>query len=237
MSSISLRRSSTSKQTGAAMSSRLMPPQAGRDRGDRLDEDLGVLRVDADRVGVDAAELLEEHRLALHDRHARGRADVAEAEHRGAVGDDRDHVALDRELEGLRAVLGDRLADPRHARHVGHREVVAGLERARGWSSRSCRPGASGRCGRRTRRRVTPSRPPAAATIASACSWSDGVRRRARGPASRSRLPTRSIAPMSPPTSPIAVVSWPSRSVWRGSISTRRVTLYWALGVTANGTP
>ena len=38
---------------------------------------------------------------------------------------------------------------------------------------------------------------------------------------------------MSPPTSPMAVVSWPSRSVCAGSISTRRVTLYWALGVTA----
>ena len=33
---------------------------------------------------------------------------------------------------------------------------------------------------------------------------------------SRSPVPTRSIAPMSPPTAPIAVVSWPSRSVWAG---------------------
>ena len=42
---------------------------------------------------------------------------------------------------------------------------------------------------------------------------------------------------MSPPTAPIAVVSWPSRSAWVESISTRRVMLYWALGVTANGAP
>jgi hypothetical protein len=50
-------------------------------------------------------------------------------EHGGPVADDRDRVALDRELEGLLAVLGDRLADARHAGRVGHREVVAGLDR------------------------------------------------------------------------------------------------------------
>ena len=81
-------------------------------------------------------------------------------EHRGAVGDDRDHVALEREVEGLQAVLGDRLADPGDAGHVGDREVVAGLERARAWSSRSCRPGASGRCGRTRRRRGRRRGPP-----------------------------------------------------------------------------
>ena len=42
---------------------------------------------------------------------------------------------------------------------------------------------------------------------------------------------------MSPPTAPIAVASWPRRSAWVESISTRRVMLYWALGVTANVAP
>ena len=100
-----------------------------RDRGDRPDEDLGVLRVDADGVGVDVAELLEQHRLALHHGHAGGRADVAQAEHRGAVGDHRDHVPLEGEVERLLAVLRDRPAHPGDARHVGGREVVAVLER------------------------------------------------------------------------------------------------------------
>ena len=103
--------------------------EARRDRLDGLDDLVDVLGVQADREGVDAGELLEEHRLALHDRHGRLRADVAEAEHGGAVGDDGDRVALDRVLEGLVAVLGDRHADARDAGRVGHREVVAGLER------------------------------------------------------------------------------------------------------------
>ena len=92
MSSRSLSRCSISKQRGAEMSSRLMPPKLGREPGDRLDDLVGVLGVQADRHGVDAAELLEQHRLALHHGHRGGRADVAEPEHRGAVGDDRDGV-------------------------------------------------------------------------------------------------------------------------------------------------
>ena len=45
--------------------------EAGRDALDGLDDLVGVLGVQADREGVDAGELLEEHRLALHDRHRR----------------------------------------------------------------------------------------------------------------------------------------------------------------------
>ena len=59
---------------------------------------------------------------------ARG-PDVAEPEHRGAVGHDRNRVALDRVLEGLVRVVGDRQADARHAGRVDHREVVTGLQR------------------------------------------------------------------------------------------------------------
>ncbi len=82
----------------------------------------------------------------------------------------------------------------------------------------------------------TPSRPPAAATMESACSWSDALTTTSRMSV-RWPVPTRSMAPMSPPTSPIAVVSWPRSPGMAESISTLRVTLYWALGVTAKGTP
>src|SRR5205085_416123 len=58
--------------------------------GDRADDLVDVLRRQAERERVDAAELLEEHALALHDRHRRLRADVAEAEDGRAVGDHRD---------------------------------------------------------------------------------------------------------------------------------------------------
>ena len=116
MSSASRSRSSISKQRGAEMSSRLMPPKTGRDRRHDRDDLVRVLRGEADRQGVDAAELLEEQRLALHDRQRRLGADVAQAEHGRAVGDDGDRVLLDREVPDLGRVVGDRQADPRDAR-------------------------------------------------------------------------------------------------------------------------
>ena len=102
--------------------------EARREPDDGLDDLVDVGGVQADRHGVDAAELLEQHRLALHHRHRGGRADVAEAEHGGAVGDDGDRV-----------------------RHPG---VVAGSAPGRRRSPRTpgprrgCRP-ATGRRGRR----------------------------------------------------------------------------------------
>ena len=104
-----------------------MPPKPGRDRLDGRDDLVGVLRREADRPRVDAAELLEEQRLALHHRHRGLGADVAEPEHRAAVGDDGDGVPLDRQVPGALGVVGDRLADARDAGRVGHRQVVARL--------------------------------------------------------------------------------------------------------------
>ena len=98
---------------------------AGRDRGHGRHDLVGVGRREADGPAVDAAELLQQHRLALHHGHRRFRADVAEAEHRGPVGDDGDRVALDRQAPRLLRVVRDRLRDARDAGRVGHREVVA----------------------------------------------------------------------------------------------------------------
>ena len=111
------------------MSSRLMPPKPGRDRDHRPDDLVGIGGREADRPGVDAGELLEEDRLALHHRQRGLRADVAEPEHGGAVGDDRDRVALARERPDLVRVVGDRAAGARDAGRVRHREVVGRLER------------------------------------------------------------------------------------------------------------
>ena len=128
MSSSSRRRSSTSKHTGAAMSSRLMPPKTGAMRCTVSTIGRSPARrrdVEADREGVDAGELLEQQRLALHHRQGGLRADVAEAEHGGAVGDDGDGVALDREVVDRGRLVGDGHAHPGDARRVGHRQVVA----------------------------------------------------------------------------------------------------------------
>ena len=61
-----------------------------RDLLHELDDLVDVGGVDADRERVDAAQLLEQHRLALHHGHRGFGADVAQPEHGGAVGDDRD---------------------------------------------------------------------------------------------------------------------------------------------------
>ena len=129
MSSSSLSRSSISKQRGAEMSSRLIPPKVGARSLTVWMISSGSLVARQIGKASTSRELLEEHRLALHHRHGRLGADVAEAEHGRAVGDDGDGVRLDREVEGLGLVLGDVLADAGDARRVGHREVVAGLQR------------------------------------------------------------------------------------------------------------
>ena len=103
--------------------------------GDRLHDGhdlVDVLRRETDREGVDAAELLEEHRLSLHHRQCGLRPDVAEAEHGRAVGDDRDHMLFRGQRPDLLRVVGDRLGDARDARRVRHREIVAILDRGTG---------------------------------------------------------------------------------------------------------
>src|SRR6266545_4962193 len=101
----------------------------GGDQLDRSDDLVGVLRRQRDRPGVHARELLEEHRLALHHRHGRGRPDVAEAQHRRPVGHHRHGVALDGELAGVVGVGGDGAAHAGDPWRVGHRQVVAGAQR------------------------------------------------------------------------------------------------------------
>jgi len=108
------------------------PAEAGRDRNDRADDLVRIRRREADRPGVDSAELLEEDRLSLHHRQRGLGADVAQAEHGRAVGHDGDGVLLDREVPDLLRGSGDRTANPRNAGGVGHREVVARLERRLG---------------------------------------------------------------------------------------------------------
>ena len=229
MSSDSLSRSSISKQRGAEMSSRLMPPKVGAISSDRLDDLLGVLGVEADREGVDLGELLEQHRLALHHRHRRLRADVAEPEHGAAVGDDGDGVLLDRVLEGLGAVGVDVLADAGDARACRPSRGRRGSSAGTCSRPRSCRRGASASCGRRSRGpgRRGSSRSPRRIRSQCSRSWASIVN-------SRTRLPsppapgTRSTPCSWPPASAIAAVSLP-RGSCRASSSTRIVTLYWAL--------
>ena len=75
---------------------------------ERLDDPHHVVRfggVDLDVEHVDVGEPLEQQRLALHHRLAGERADVAQAEHGRAVGDDRHQVPAGGVAERLQRVL------------------------------------------------------------------------------------------------------------------------------------
>ena len=82
----------------------------------RVDELVDVLGVDLEVDGIDVGEALEEHRLAFHHRLRGERAEIAEAEDGGAVGDDGDQVAARRVVEGGVRVLGDAPAPARRRR-------------------------------------------------------------------------------------------------------------------------
>ena len=118
-----------------------------RDAHDGLDDVVDVVRVQADRHRVDAAELLEQHRLALHHRQRRGRADVTETEHGGAVGDDGDDVRLPGQVVHQRP--GARRSRSRPGRRRACRRATGRRGCAAGRSRRSpaCRPRCSAKAG------------------------------------------------------------------------------------------
>ena len=77
------------------------------ERGDDVDQLVRVGLVDLDVEHVDAGELLEQHALAFHHRLRRQRADIAQAQHRGAVGDHADQVAARGVAGGVGRVVDD----------------------------------------------------------------------------------------------------------------------------------
>ena len=103
--------------------------EARGERDDRADDLVDILGREADRKGVDAAELLEQDRLALHNRESRLGPDVTQAKHGGSIGDDGDRVLLDRKRPDLRGIRGDGARDAGDARRICHRQVVTSLER------------------------------------------------------------------------------------------------------------
>ena len=98
-------------------------------RRHHVDDTVDLLGVDLDVEHVDAGELLEQHRLALHHRLAGERTDAAEPEHGGAVGDDGDEVGARCQRGRFRRIGGDGEAGDGDAGGVGEREVVLGGER------------------------------------------------------------------------------------------------------------
>ena len=102
------------------------PAEGRRDQLDHAHDLVHVLAVDLDVEDVDVGEALEEDRLALHHGLGGAGAEVAEAEHRGAVGDDGDEVAARGVLVDLVRVARDLAAGLGDPRGVGEREVFLG---------------------------------------------------------------------------------------------------------------
>ena len=90
------------------------------------DHFFGTVGVDADGEGIHPAELLEQHSLAFHDRQAGLRADVAQAQHGSAVGDNGHHVAFEGVLVHVLRVCLDLAAGLGHAGGVSGGQVIAG---------------------------------------------------------------------------------------------------------------
>jgi len=94
------------------------------ERRDDLDQLVRVLLVDLDVEHVDARELLEQHALAFHHWLAGQRADVAQAQHGGAVGHHAHQVTACGVAEGRGRVLDDFLAGYGHAGRIGQCQIV-----------------------------------------------------------------------------------------------------------------
>ena len=104
----------------------------GLDDGDDL---FGVLGVQDDGPGIDAAEFLEQDGLAFHDGQGGLGTDVAQAQDGGAIGDDGDRVGLHGQQVGLLRHVVDGGAHAGDAGGVGAREVVTVAQRHLGVDS------------------------------------------------------------------------------------------------------
>ncbi len=75
-------------------------------------------------IEVDVGEAFEQDRLALHHRLGGERAEIAEAEDGGAVGDDRDEIALGGIIIGFGRIGGDGADRHRDAGRISEGEVA-----------------------------------------------------------------------------------------------------------------
>ena len=110
------------------------------EESDAIDELVRILGVHFEIDRVDIGEALEQHRLAFHHGLGGERAAIAEAEDRGAVGDDGDEIALRRVVVGLALILGDRQHRHRDAGRIGEREIALRRHRLGGDDFELARP-------------------------------------------------------------------------------------------------
>ena len=97
--------------------------------GDDVNEFIRVQLIDFDIKHIDAGEFLKQDAFALHHRLAGQRADVAESQHRGAIGDHRHQVAAGGIFVGRQRIFFNFQTGGRDARRVGQRQIALGGER------------------------------------------------------------------------------------------------------------
>ena len=88
----------------------------GLERGDDVDQLVGIVFGEFDVEDVDPGEFLEQAALAFHHRFAGQRPDVAQSQHRGAVGDHADQIGARRVFGRQRRIFSDRQTGIGHAR-------------------------------------------------------------------------------------------------------------------------
>ena len=103
--------------------------EGGPHQAHRIDEFIRVFGIELDVDRIDVGKALEQHRLALHHRLGAERAEISEAQNRGAVGDHRDQIALVGIVIGQLGIGGDILARDRDAGGIGEREIALGGHR------------------------------------------------------------------------------------------------------------
>ena len=111
----------------AARSRDVLQIDAAERAGDELDgaDDLvHILGGHAERERVHVSERLEQRALALHNRHAGNRTDIAQTEHRGAVRDDRNQIVAARIGVAERRIVLDLEARLGNTRRVRDRQIV-----------------------------------------------------------------------------------------------------------------
>ncbi len=105
------------------------PAKGWMQKAHAVDEFVDVAGVDFEIDRIDVGKAFEQRRLALHDWLGGERAEIAEAENRGAVRNYRYEIALGRVIEGGARIALDMQARKGHARRIRQRQIALGGQR------------------------------------------------------------------------------------------------------------
>ncbi|MNC37776.1 hypothetical protein D3C75_863500 [compost metagenome] len=108
---------------------------SSEDRADRLDDEdnfLRVLGVQTDGESIHIRKLLEQHRLALHDRSRCSRPDISKTEYGCSIRYHSNRISLDGKGIGFIRFVRNSGAYPGHTRRIHPRQIIPVFNRCRG---------------------------------------------------------------------------------------------------------